>query len=123
MAYCRRNSFDPPARAFERGYGFCTQQAHALANLLRRLRIEATVVHAFQNRFPDGSVGGHTWVCVSVDGEQRDIDSIFFAAEAGEVTFTPLSRVRTHTPLFRKVTAWGEAAVNAHRYYRTGKDM
>jgi transglutaminase-like putative cysteine protease len=123
MEYCRRNSFDSPARAFERGYGFCSQHAYALADLLRRLGIGAQEVYAFRNRFPDGTVGGHTWVRVTVDGEEWDIDSLFFDAEAGEVTFTPLSRVRNHTPLFRRVTAWGEAAVNAHRYYSTGKDM
>jgi transglutaminase-like putative cysteine protease len=123
MEYCRRNSFDSPVRAFERGYGFCTQQAYALEELLRRLGIEAKVVHAFRNEFPDGTVGGHTWVRATVDGEERDIDSIFFDAEVGEVTFTPLSRVRDHTPLFKRVTSWGEAALNAHRYYRTGKEM
>lgn len=123
MEYCRRNSFDSPERAFERGYGFCTQQAYALADMLRRLGIEAKEVHAFRSEFPDGTVGGHTWVRVTVDGEERDIDSVFFDAEMGKVTFTSLSRVRNHTPLFKRVTGWGEAAVNAHRYYRTGKDM
>jgi hypothetical protein len=123
MEYCRRNSFDSPIRAFERGYGFYTQQAYALADLLRRLGIGAQEVYAFRNRFPDGTVGGHTWVRVTVDGEEWDIDSLFFDTEAGEVTFTPLSRVRNHTPLFKRVTGWGEAALNAHRYYRTGKDM
>jgi transglutaminase-like putative cysteine protease len=123
MTYCRRNSFDPPPRAFERGYGFCTQHAYALADLLRRLGIRAQEVFAFQNRFPDGTVGGHTWVRVTLNGEEWDIDSLFFDTETGQVTFTPLSKVRNHVPLFRRVTAWGEAAVNARRYYRTGKDM
>jgi transglutaminase-like putative cysteine protease len=123
MHYCRRNSFDSPPRAFQRGYGYCTQQAYALAELLARLRIEARAVYAFRNQFPDGTVGGHTWVRVSVDGEEREIDSIFYDAETGELTFTSLSDVRDHTPLFKRMTQWGEAAVNAHRYYRTGKDM
>lgn len=122
MQYCRRNSFDSPARAFLRGYGYCTQQAYALSDLLTRLGIEATVMHAFRNRFADGTVGGHAWVRVTVDGEERDIDSILYDAERGELTFTSLSSVVNHTPLFRVVTQWGEAAVNAHRYYRTGKD-
>jgi hypothetical protein len=122
MQYCRRNSFDSPAKAFERGYGYCTQQAHALAELLTRLGIEAQVVHAFRNRFPDGTVGGHAWVRVSVGGETRFVDSIHHDSETGELTFIPLSKVLDHTPLFKLVTAWGEAAVNAHRYYRTGKD-
>ena len=123
MQYCRRNSFDSPARAFQRGYGYCTQQAYALADLLRRLGSEARVVHAFRNRFRDGTAGGHAWVRVTVDGRERDIDSIHYDAETGYLTFTSLSSVLDHTPLFRLVTKWGEAAVNAHRYYRTGKDM
>jgi transglutaminase-like putative cysteine protease len=122
MQYCRRNSFDSPARAFQRGYGYCTQQAYALSDLLARLGIEATVVHAFRNRFADGTVGGHAWVRITVAGEERDIDSILYDAERGEMTFTSLSRVLDHAPLFRVVTQWGEAALNAHRYYRTGKD-
>ena len=122
MRYCRRNSFDSPAKAFERGYGYCTQQAYALAELLTRLGIEAQVVHAFRNQFPDGTVSGHAWVRVSVGGESRFVDSIYYDPEAGELTFTPLSKILDHTPAFKLVTAWGEAAVNAHRYYRTGKD-
>ncbi|HSR31705.1 MAG TPA: transglutaminase domain-containing protein [Anaerolineae bacterium] len=122
MSYCRRNSFDSPERAFERGYGYCTQQACALIELLTRLGFEAKVVHAFRNRFPDGSVGGHAWVRVTVEGEARTIDSIHYKAETGKLAFTPLSKVLDHTRLFKLVTGWGEAAVNAHRYYRTGKD-
>jgi transglutaminase-like putative cysteine protease len=122
MNYSRRNSFDSPSKAFERGYGYCTQQAYALVGLLTRLGVESDVVHAFRNRFPDGSVGGHAWVRVTVDGEARTIDSIHYNAETGELTFIPLSKVLDHTPLFKLVTGWGEAAVNAHRYYRTGKD-
>jgi len=123
MQYCRRNSFDSPATAFRRGYGYCVQQAHALANLLGRLGIEAKVVQAVRNQFPGGEVGGHAWVRSTVDGEERDIDLIFYDAETGELTFTSMTRVTNHTPLFKLVTQWGEAAVNAHRYYRTGKDM
>jgi transglutaminase-like putative cysteine protease len=122
MQYCRRNSFDSPAKAFVRGYGYCTQQAYALTELLTRLGFDAEVVHAFRNRFPDGSVGGHAWVRVWVDGRVLFVDSIHYDAETGQLGFTPLSPVMHHTPLFRLLTKWGEAAVNAHRYYATGKD-
>ncbi len=122
MQYCRRNSFDSPGKAFERGYGYCTQQAYALVELLTRLGFEARVVHAFRNRFPDGSGGGHAWVRVWVDGNVRSVDSIHYDAEAGQPTFTALSPVLNHTPLFRLLSQWGEAAVNAHRYYLSGKD-
>jgi transglutaminase-like putative cysteine protease len=123
MQYCRRNSFDSPARAFERGYGYCTQQAYALVDLLARLGIEAKAVYAFRNRFPDGTVGGHTWVRVALGGEEWDLDPLFQDEVMGQITFTPLSSVRDHRPLFKWLTMLGEAAVNAHRYYRTGKDM
>lgn len=123
MQYCRRNSFDSPARAFQRAYGYCTQQAYALTDLLARLGIEAKPVYAFRNRLADGRVAGHTWVRVTLDGNERDIDSLHYDADTGELTFVPLTTVRDHTPLFKWVTKWGEAAVNAHRYYRTGKDF
>lgn len=122
MQYCRRNSFDSPARAFERGYGYCTQQAYALTDLLMRLGIKAHAVYAFRNRFPDGTEGGHTWVRVRMDGSEQDIDSIHYDAKTGELTFTPASGVRDHSRLFKWLTKWGEAAVNAHRFYSTGKD-
>jgi transglutaminase-like putative cysteine protease len=123
MQYCRRNSFDSPQKAFQRGYGYCTQQAYALTDLLARLGIESKPVYTFRSRFPDGKVGGHTWVRVTLDGEERDLDLLFYDADMGEPTFIPLSTVRHHTPLFKWVTQWGEAAVNAHRYYRTGEDF
>jgi transglutaminase-like putative cysteine protease len=123
MDYCRRNSFDSPATAFRRGYGYCTQQAYALVELLTHLQIKARAVYAFRNRFPDGAVGGHTWVRVTEDGEVRDVDSVCYDAERGTLDFVPLSRVHHHTRFFKWLTQWGEAAVNAHRYYRTGKDV
>jgi hypothetical protein len=123
MQYSRRNSFDSDAKAFERGYGFCTQQAYVLVDLLTQLGFKAKAVHAFRNTFPDGTAGGHTWVRVSVDGETRFIDSIFYDAESREITFQPISKISIHTSLFKLLTRSGEAALNAHRYYRTGEDM
>ena len=123
MQYSRRNAFDSSGRAFERGYGYCTQQAYALANLLTQLGFEARVVHAFQNRFPDGSLGSHAWVSVTMGQETRYIDSLFYDAHAGENTFTPLSEVLEISPYFKLLNWWGGTAVNAHRYYLTGQDM
>jgi transglutaminase-like putative cysteine protease len=123
MQYSRRNSFDSDAKAFERGYGYCTQQAYALVDLLTRLGFEARAVYAFRNRFPEGQIGGHTWVSVSLNGETRFIDIVFYDAESGEITFQPISKIYNHTPLFKILTRSGDAALNAHRYYRTGEDM
>ncbi|MEW5871819.1 MAG: transglutaminase domain-containing protein [Chloroflexota bacterium] len=123
MQYCRRNSFDVAGKAFERGYGYCQQQAFALAGLLASLGFEVQVVQAVRNSFPDGRVGGHAWVRVTIDGESREVDSILYDAQARAVTFVPLTKVTGYTPLFRIFAGWGSAAVNAHRYYITGKDL
>jgi transglutaminase-like putative cysteine protease len=123
MQYCRRNSFDSAARAFERGYGYCMQHAYALTDLLTRLGFEARVVQAFKNRFPGGKVTSHAWVSVTLDGETRPIDPLFWDEQANQIVFTPLSRVTGISPAFKAFTWWGAAAVNAHRFYRTGKDQ
>jgi transglutaminase-like putative cysteine protease len=123
MQYSRRNSSDTPARAFERGYGYCMQHAYALADLLTRLGFHAQVVHAFRNRFPDGHQSGHAWVRVALHGETRHIDSLFYDAQAGKKLSTPLSDVLDVTPVFGLLAMWGCVAVNAHRYYVSGKDL
>lgn len=122
MQYCRRNSFDPAPRAFARGYGYCQQQAYALMDILTRLGFEARVVGAYRNRFPDGERGGHAWVQVSHAGESRHIDSLHYDPVAGKITFTPLSEVFAYTSAFRLLAGWGSVAVNAYRYYVSGKD-
>ena len=98
MQYSRRNSFDPAGRAFERGYGYCQQHSFALVGLLNLLGFEAEVVHAFKNRFKDGSVTAHAWVRVEVDNETRDIDSLFYDTETESLDFTPLSQVLDYSP-------------------------
>lgn len=123
MQYSRRNSFDSSGRAFARGYGYCTQHSYALQHLLAALGFEAKVVQAFQNRFPDGQVSSHSWVSVTVDDEIRNIDSLFYKEDTGELDFTPLSEVMEISPAFKLVAFWGGPAVNAHRYYLTGKDL
>lgn len=122
MQYCRRNSFDPAQKAFARGYGYCQQQAFALNVILTELGFQAKVVQAFRNEFPDGSVGGHAWVRVTLGDEQRDIDSVHYDAQMGKTDFRPLTKIRYYTFLERVFYGWGSAAVNAHRYYVTGKD-
>jgi len=123
MHYSRRNSFDTAGRAFQRGYGYCTQHAYALKHLLAELGFNARVVQAFQNQFPDGKVTAHAWVSVRVAGETRYIDSLFYKEGTGELDFTPLSEVTEISPTFKLLAFWGGTAVNANRYYLTGKDL
>ncbi|MFP4362785.1 MAG: hypothetical protein ACLFR1_02825 [Spirochaetia bacterium] len=121
MAYCRRNSYDSPAGAFLRGYGYCTQSAYALSELLRKIGITAYPVYSLSCKFDDGT-GGHTWVRVDHNGEEHDIDPIWYDSEIRAVQFHPLGKVRKMTPFFFAFSTWGSAGVNAWRYYRTGKD-
>lgn len=122
VAYCRRNSYDSYQKAFKRGYGFCQQQAFALAEILQGLNFEAVPVQAMQTRFPDGNIGGHSWVRVRLNGKDFFIDPIFYDSEKHEVTFTPLSEVTEFSTFFRILSGWGSATINAHRYYTTGSD-
>ena len=122
MQYCRRNSFDLYPHAFERGYGYCQQSAYALAALLKELGFSARVVTAFRNEFPGEGVGGHAWVRVEMEGKTQDIDPLHYDPTTGQLTFTSLSRVFEYTPFFRYLAGWGSTAVNAHRYYVTGRD-
>ena len=45
-----------------------------------------------------------------------------FDAQARAIGHIPLTGVKGVSPWFRPFAAWGAAAVNAHRYYKTGKD-
>ncbi len=123
MAYSRRNSFDTAEIAFERGYGYCTQHAFALLDLLTRLGFEAKVVQAFQNRFSDGEVTSHAWVSVMYVGEIRFVDPLFYNARARQIDFVPLSTITEFPSAFKLFAWWGATAINAHRFYVTGKDF
>jgi len=123
MVYSRRNSFDTPGKAFERGYGYCMQHAYALSYLLKELGFETEVVQAFKNEFSDGKVTSHAWVSVKYGGEVRHIDSLFYDEAESRLDFTPLSEITTIPAAFKIFTFWGAPAVNAYRYYLTGKDI
>lgn len=123
IQYSRRNSFDTAKIAFQRGYGYCMQMSYALADLLHQLGFDARVIQAFKNRFPDGKISSHSWVEVTIGDEIRYIDSLFFDSQSGRITFEPLSEVISISPMFKALTWWGAPAVNAHRYYVSGKDL
>jgi transglutaminase-like putative cysteine protease len=123
MAYSRRNSFDTAGKAFERGYGYCTQHAFALLDLLTRLGFEAKVVQAFKNRFPNGKVTSHAWVSVTHEGETRYVDPLFYNAQTRQIDFVPLSTITDFPLTFKLFAWWGATAINAHRYYITRKDI
>jgi hypothetical protein len=122
MTYCRRNSYNSYKKAFKRGYGFCQQQAFALAHILQKLGFNAIPVQAMRTQFPDGGIGGHSWVMVMLDHKEIYIDPIFYDPFHHTITFTPLSEVTGFSTAFRILSGWGAATINAHRYYTTGSD-
>jgi len=123
IQYSRRNSFDTANKAFQRGYGYCMQMSYALVDLLQQLGFDARVVQALRNRFPGGEISSHSWVEVRIGDEIRHIDSLFFDSQSGRITFETLSEVTSISPIFKAFTWWGAPAVNAHRYYISGKDF
>ena len=122
IQYCRRNSFDTYKTAFARGYGYCQQQAFALAHVLTRLGFDGRVVYAIRNKLSDGSVCGHAWVRVKYNGTVKEIDATHIDTESDALTFTPLTRVKGYSTLFWYFATWGSIGVNAYRYYKSGTD-
>jgi hypothetical protein len=115
MKYCRRNSYDSFRIAFRRGYGYCIQQAQALAYILRKLGFNADVIQSTRNKFKNGKIGGHAWVRVLIDGAEKQIDASGGEYDDDTLTFTPLSRVTELKGLFLWIALWGSGSVNAIR--------
>ena len=112
FTYTRLNTWEPPARAFERGRGFCQQQALALQQIYDRLGFEARPVYAFRCRFGakvvdgipwPGGISGHDWLRVKVAGEERDVCPGAGTNRSGQVNFEVLSKVR---PLYSWLQPW-----------------
>ena len=122
MVYSRRNSFNSHRKAFKRGYGYCQQEAFALARLLENLGFKAWPVHCEHCDFTEMKNTGHAWVQVQYDGEIVDIDPIYMSEVGKPLLFDTRSAVKRYTTLFRLVAGWGSTAVNAYRYYKTGSD-
>src|SRR5690349_6247927 len=61
VTYSRRTTWDSPARAFERGRGYCQQQALALKRIYDHLGVAARPVFATRCAFPPKMVDGMPW--------------------------------------------------------------
>ena len=124
FTYSRRNPWDTPARAFERGLGYCQQQALALKEIYDRLGIHAEPVFALQCGFPSsiihgiaepGRISAHTWLQVTMDGEPRDVCPGCVANRPGITHFQVLSKVRPLSPWMRPFAHLGSVVENARR--------
>jgi hypothetical protein len=124
FTYSRLNSWDTPSRAFERGMGYCEQQALALKKIYDRLGIETRPVFALRCRFPakvvdgmpsPGGVSGHAWLRVRIGDEELDVCSGSVNNQPGVTQFKILSTVRTWQPWLRPFTHVGSSIENIRR--------
>ena len=122
--YSRRNPWDGPARCFERGYGYCVQQARALEALYEGLGIECRLVQAFKVRYGrmeihgktvQGGVSGHMWLRARIDGMEYDVCPGDPSNRPGRLAFLPLSKVRSVPLAFLPILHLFSAAENARR--------
>jgi transglutaminase-like putative cysteine protease len=132
FTYSRLNTWDTPSRAFERGMGYCDQQALALRKIYDRLGIESRPVFAARCTFParviDGmpwpaAVTGHTWVRVRIDGEEVDVCPGSVSNRPGVTQFEALSRVRTYEPWIRALLYVPSSMANIWRDRRARRGL
>jgi transglutaminase-like putative cysteine protease len=124
FTYSRLNTWDTPSRAFERGLGYCEQQALALKKIYDRLGIQARPVFTMRCKFPPkmidgipspGGISGHAWLRVRIGDEERDVCSGSIDNKPGVTNFEIRSRVLTWQPWIRPFTHVGSSIENIRR--------
>ena len=132
FTYSRLNTWDTPSRAFERGMGYCEQQALALKHIYDRLGIESRGVLAFRCTFPagvidgipwPGGVSGHAWLRVRIGDEELDVCPGSASNRPGVTQFEILSTVRTWHPWLRPFTHLASSLVNIGRDMRARRSL
>jgi hypothetical protein len=124
FTYSRLNTWDTPSRAFERGMGYCEQQALALKKIYDRLGIETRPVFTMRCKFPPkiidgipspGGISGHAWLRVRIGDEERDVCSGSVDNKPGVTHFEIRSKVLTWQPWMRPFTHVGSSIENIRR--------
>lgn len=124
FTYSRLNTWDTPSRAFERGMGYCEQQALALKKIYDKLGIETRPVFCMQCKFPGkvvdgvywpGGISGHAWLRVRIGDEERDVCPGSVNNTPGVTHFEVLATVRTWYPWLRPFTHAGSSIENIRR--------
>lgn len=125
MAYSYTNSFDLPHKAFEKGRGYCWQQASILNELLNKCGVKSRMVYCTKNSFPkkiyDGvnlpkMISGHVWCRVSFNGQEGDLCPGNPNNRFNSVHFQPLTTVKNWNLIVCFFSYWGSAAVNHARF-------
>src|SRR6266581_4382738 len=124
FTYSRLNTWDTPSRAFERGMGYCEQQALALKKIYDKLGIETRPVFSMRCKFPakvvdgvhwPGGISGHAWLRVKIGDEERDVCSGSVNNTPGATQFEILSSVLSWKPWIRPLTHIGSSLENIRR--------
>ena len=124
FTYSRLNTWDTPSRVFERGMGYCEQQALALKKIYDRLGIETRPVFTMRCEFSPkmidgipspGGISGHAWLRVRIGDEERDVCSGSVDNKPGVTNFEILSRVLTWQTWMRPFTHVGSSIENIRR--------
>ena len=125
MTYSYTNSFDLPHKAFEKGRGYCWQQASILNELLKNCGFKSRMVYCTKNSFPpkvyDGvtlpqTVSGHVWCRVFCDGQEGDVCPGNPNNRFGSIHFKPLAPVKNWNAFVCFFSYWGSAALNHARF-------
>lgn len=124
FTYSRLNTWETPSRAFERGMGYCEQQALALKRIYDRLGIACTPVLSLGCVFPPklvdgmpwpGGRTGHAWLRVTLGGEERDVCPGSVENRPGITQFEVVGPVHHWYPWLRPFTRLGSSIENIHR--------
>ncbi|HXX79740.1 MAG TPA: hypothetical protein VEI53_14700, partial [Ktedonobacteraceae bacterium] len=124
FTYSRLNTWDTPARAFERGMGYCEQQALALKLIYDKLGVETRPVFCMRCKFPGkvvdrvywpGGISGHAWLKVKIGDEERDVCCGSVNNIPGITHFEVLAKVHNWYPGLRPFTHVGSSIENIRR--------
>ena len=124
FTYSRLNTWDTPSRAFERGLGYCEQQALALKKIYDKLGFETRPVFCMRCKFPakvvdgvywPGGISGHAWLRVRIGDEERDVCSGSVKNTPGMTHFEIHSKVLNWYPWLRPFTHVGSSIENIRR--------
>jgi hypothetical protein len=131
FSYSRRKPWDSPGKAFERGMGYCQQQALALKMIFDRLGIRSQPVYALKCSFPPkvvhgipepGGVSPHTWLDVTLGGESKYVCPGDANNRPGILHFEILSEVRPLARWMQPFSHLGSVVENARRDRKALRD-
>jgi hypothetical protein len=120
----RLNTWDSPSRAFERGMGYCEQQALSMKKIYDKLGIQTRPVFAMRCKFPakvvdevywPGGITGHAWLRVRIGDIERDVCPGSVKNTPGVTQFEVHSRVLNWYPWLRPFTHVGSSIENIRR--------